>query len=154
MSTATLTPNAEIRTGSHNGFPSYALTNDKGEAKFTFKCGFCKKSHHVWLPAHVHPRCHEVCADYGWQAVVIAHIAVCEAAQAKLAAWRDNGTLPTDRVAKYLDNLVNTYANYHPSVFTWVKRSDGGHECSAKCQNACGKICECKCRGRNHGGNQ
>jgi hypothetical protein len=47
-------------------------------------------------------------------------------------AFRDEHTLPVVRVIEFKKN---------PSL----------HKCSAKCQNATGKVCECSCRSKNHG---
>lgn len=42
------------------------------------------------------------------------------------------GTLPVARIIEF-------------------KRNPSLHKCSAKCQNATGKVCECSCHGKNHG---
>lgn len=148
-----LAPNAEIRVKSVNGRPAFALTNDKAEAKFVFKCGFCKKNHQIWLPASFHTVYRQVVPHHGWASTVITHINTCPEAQAKFAAWIAEGKMTTERLSKYLENHVQTYSNYFPVAFNWIDRGDGGHVCNAKCMGACGKVCECRCRGRNHGEN-
>lgn len=146
-----LTPNAEIRTKSVKGNPTYALTNDKGEAKFVFKCPFCKKNHQFYHAAHMSVQYKQIFINEGWQNVVLEHLNSCHETQAVVQGWIAAGQIKLEEVAKHFMYRINTYSNYRPTLFNWVDRGDGGHECSAKCRSACGQVCECKCRGRNHG---
>ncbi len=144
--------NSEIRMGSKNGHPQYALTDDQGRVKFSLRCGCCKLSSYVWLAARY----------YQGQS---GQIVPCDCREA-MSHLDDCPTYRT-RMEKYLDTRPNTTADTLQSMkesyfdmfcllttFGWVKRPEGGHKCSAKCVNATGHTCECSCRGRNHkGGN-
>lgn len=122
-----------IYDGHEKGLPRYALQNAEGAVKCMLSCGFCKAKAHVWVKGYDKPA--GVIVDWkASDAAMDAHIAGCD----KARNWRHG--------------IENARLYMRVTVFHWLKRSDGGHACNARCMSACGPSCECRCQGKNHGG--
>ena len=123
---------ATIKDGYKNGLPQFAITDDQGRAKFVVHCKACRTTWYDWAKSHAY-------MGHGMQVIdwkdqeSIAEAHQCEQINAlKARHWRA------------VDLITFT-------IFHWVKRSDGGHKCNARCMNATGPSCECQCQGKNHG---
>jgi hypothetical protein len=112
----------------------YIPYKDGSPVRFLGKCRRCKKLHKVEGVMEVEKHYPKMRGRLGahrvevWKGKWVLTVR-CEC--------RD-GTVTNDHTLVQLDKVFST--------------GNVDHECSARCVNATGPACSCKCRGKNHGG--